>query len=97
MLLGAFAALALALAAIGVYGVIAYAVAQRTREIGIRAALGASRANLLALVERQGLSVVLWGLAVGVGIALGVTRLLGQKDSGPLPRYGCLARLTVTV
>jgi putative ABC transport system permease protein len=76
ILLGTFAALALALAAIGVYGVIAYAVAQRTREIGIRVALGASKANLLALVVGQGMSIVALGLGAGFGIALGVMRLL---------------------
>ncbi|MGE0704606.1 MAG: ADOP family duplicated permease [Vicinamibacterales bacterium] len=76
ILLGAFAVVALGLAAIGVYGVMAYAVALRTREIGIRAALGASKANLLALVVRQGMSIVVLGLGTGFATALVVTRLL---------------------
>jgi putative ABC transport system permease protein len=76
VLLGAFAAIALALAATGVYGVMAYAVAQRTPEIGIRAALGASRADLLTLVARQGTGILLLGLGAGFAMSLGIMRLL---------------------
>jgi predicted permease len=75
-LLSAFAAVAVVLAAMGLYGVIAYTVAQRTREIGIRAALGASTASLLALVMRQGMAMIGVGLGTGLGTALIVTRLL---------------------
>jgi putative ABC transport system permease protein len=76
ILLSAFALVAVVLAATGLYGVMAYAVAQRTREIGIRAALGASTASLLGLVMRQGTAMAGWGLGAGLVISLVVTRLL---------------------
>jgi putative ABC transport system permease protein len=75
-LLTAFATVAVVLAAIGLYGVIAVAVAQRTRELGIRAALGASPANLLRLVVRQGMAMVAVGLGTGLVITLVVTPVL---------------------
>jgi putative ABC transport system permease protein len=75
-LLLAFAAVAIALATLGLYGVMAYSVTQRTREIGIRAALGASAASLLGLVMRQGTVLIGWGLAVGVLVSFISTRLL---------------------
>jgi len=77
-LFGLFGALGLALACIGVYGLLSYEVARRTREIGIRSALGARRVDLLLLVVRQGLLLVLCGVAAGIGIAMGVTRLLAS-------------------
>jgi putative ABC transport system permease protein len=75
-LLGVFALVAVALAAIGLYGVLSYAVVQRTREIGIRAALGASTGSLVALVVRQGMVMTVWGLAVGLCGTLVASRLL---------------------
>ena len=75
-LLGVFAALAAILAAVGIYGVVAYLAAQRTREIGIRMALGAGRAHILAMMLRQGLAPVGAGLALGIAAALGLTRFL---------------------
>ena len=78
VLIALFAAVALALASIGIYGVISYAVAQRTREIGIRMALGATTGDVLGLVVRQGMTPALLGVLVGVVAALGVTRLMGS-------------------
>ncbi len=75
-LFGLFAALALLLSALGVYGVLAYAVAYRLPEFGIRAALGASPGQLLAMVLRQGLRLGTMGIATGIGMALLVTRWL---------------------
>ncbi|HUV97237.1 MAG TPA: FtsX-like permease family protein, partial [Acidobacteriaceae bacterium] len=77
-LFGLFGALGLALACIGVYGLLSYEVARRTREIGIRSALGARRVDLLLLVMRQGLVLLLCGVVAGIGAAMGVTRLLAS-------------------
>jgi putative ABC transport system permease protein len=76
LLLGIFGAVAAVLAAIGIYGVMAYSVAERTREIGIRVALGAGGREVLALVARQAAMVISSGLALGLGGSFALTRLL---------------------
>ena len=82
LLLSIFAGLATLLAAIGLYGVISYSVAQRTKEIGIRMALGGQRGDMLRMVLRQSGNLVLIGLLIGVPVALGATRLLGAMLYG---------------
>jgi len=78
ILLGVLGALALVLASVGVYGLMAYAVAQRTREIGVRMALGANRSQVLTMVLRQAMSLVVIGVVIGVAGALAVSRVVAR-------------------
>ena len=82
ILLGAFAALALALACVGIYGVTSYLVGQRTQEIGLRMALGAQRGDILQLVLGEGTRMALIGAAVGVAASLALTRLMVKQLFG---------------
>jgi len=93
LLLVVFAALALALAAGGIYGVMAYVVTQQTHEIGVRMALGAQRSNVLGMVLRQGTKLILLGVGIGVAAALGLTSLMrsllfGVRFTDPLTFVG---------
>src|SRR5262249_47990121 len=78
MLIGSLASIALLLASIGIYGVIAYSVNQRTRELGVRIAVGASKSDIFKLVILQGTGLALAGIAVGSVLALAATRLLSK-------------------
>jgi putative ABC transport system permease protein len=99
MILGVFAAIALILAAVGIYGVISYAVSLRTRELGIRIALGASGRQVSGLVLQQGVSLALAGVVIGGAGAYWLTRLLakllfGVSATDPLTFLGVAGLLT---
>jgi putative ABC transport system permease protein len=101
LLLTIFAGLALLLAAIGIYGLMSYTVEQRTQELGIRMALGASRGDMLKLVVRQGMLLTGIGLAVGLFASLGLNRLLanllfGVKTTDPVT-YAAVAIILISV
>jgi predicted permease len=92
-LIGAFALLALLLAAVGIYGVIAYSVSQRTQEIGVRMALGAGRWDVLSMILREGAVLAATGIAIGLAGAMALTRLLSDllfsvKPTDPLTFAG---------
>jgi len=100
MLLGVFAAVALVLATIGIYGVMAYLVTQGTRELGIRIALGASQRNILALVVRQGMALAISGVTVGLAAAFLLSRLIrsllfGVDATDPMTFAGIAVLLAV--
>ncbi|MES1211068.1 MAG: FtsX-like permease family protein, partial [Acidobacteriota bacterium] len=101
LLLGGFALIALVLAAVGIYGVIGYTVRQRTQEIGIRMALGATRDRVQRMVVRQGMTLALLGAAAGLAGALVATRwmqsLLYQVSAMDPAIYSTVAAVLVTV
>ena len=82
VMLGVFAASALALAMVGLYGVMAYITSERTHEIGIRMALGAQRFDMLRMILRQSFALVLVGVALGILASIGLTRLIGTMLYG---------------
>jgi putative ABC transport system permease protein len=84
-MVGGFAVLAMALALAGLYGVIAYSVALRTRELGVRMALGASRGDVISLVVREGMGPAVAGVGAGLVLALALTRTIGALLYGVAP------------
>jgi ABC-type antimicrobial peptide transport system permease subunit len=101
LLVTAFGILALVLMAVGIFGVTSYSIAQRTQEIGVRMALGASRANAVMLLLRQSMATVAVGLVIGVVGALAAARLLGGMLFGVPPSdplvYGSAVGLLLVV
>jgi putative ABC transport system permease protein len=101
LLLGVFASLALALASVGIYGVISYSVTQRTNEFGIRVALGAQSRDVLAVVLRQSVVLIVAGTAIGLVAAVALTRLLASLLFGvsatDLPTFAAVSVLLVSI
>jgi len=100
LLLAAFALLALLLATVGVYSVLAYTVRQRVREIGIRMALGAGRRDVLKMVSLMGLKLIAIGAAVGLLASFGATRFIASQLTGvsphdPLTLAGVIVLMTI--
>jgi putative ABC transport system permease protein len=100
LVVGLFAAAALALAAIGIYGVVAFSVARRTQEIGVRMALGAQRSNVLRLVLAEGARLALLGVTIGIAASLAITRLIsgllfGVSATDPLAFVSLAALLSL--
>jgi putative ABC transport system permease protein len=100
LLVGLFAAAALALAAVGIYGVVAFSVTRRTQEIGIRMSLGAQRGNVLRLILGEGARMAAFGVLIGIGVSLAMTRvtatlLFGISATDPLTFVGVAALLSV--
>jgi len=101
MLVGAFGLLGMALASVGVYGVISYSVSQRTQELGIRTALGAQRGSVIAMVLRQGMSLSLLGMAIGLVLAFlllrGLHAVLYGVGFTDFPTFGIVSALLLMV
>ena len=101
LMLGLFGALAVVLTTMGIYSVVAYSVSQRTREIGIRTALGATRRDILSLVLGHGMRLAAAGVVIGSILALGVARLLSSQlfgvGAGDPPTYAAIAALLAAV
>jgi len=100
LLLSVFAVVALVLASVGIYGMMSYAVAQRTREIGVRMALGAQSGDVLRMVIKHGMMLTVIGVAVGLTGALAMTRVMasllyGMTATDPLTFISVAALLTV--
>lgn len=97
ILLLVFASIALLLAAIGLYGVIAHGVRQRTQEIGIRMALGAQRSEVMGLLLRQGMALIVAGVLLGIAASLGLTRFLASMLFDVTPSDPATFALVITL